>query len=379
MEKLDPSERTLSHRMSKLFEILKGHRRTLMTRKQQSAQSLLKRLRWFHLPLSFAVTLLLLGQVRKFRRKNGDDNAYKPLPFEVSMYRMLPLRTLSRMWGWINSLELPQPVRIPILKSYAAAFGCDINEAFIEDLAQYKNLNEFFRRELKPGLRPIAGSEHDVVSPCDGKVLHMGQVQNGLLEQVKGITYTIESFLGPITWKSCNNYDQYEQCLLQHNDTDLYHCVIYLAPGDYHRFHSPVNWTVKYRRHFPGKLYSVRPTFASWFPNLFSVNERVAYVGEWQYGFFAMVPVGATNVGSMRIYFDPDLRTNRTQMSLLSGRYEDKQMNDKQIHLRKGDPFGEFNLGSTIVLIFEAPKAMRFQIHQEMKIKYGQLIGVTKK
>ncbi|OTF71851.1 phosphatidylserine decarboxylase proenzyme-like protein, partial [Euroglyphus maynei] len=276
------------------------------------------------------------------------------------MYRMLPLRTLSRVWGWVNSLELPQPVRIPILQSYAAAFGCDINEAFIEDLAQYKNLNEFFRRELKPGLRPIAGAEHDVVSPCDGTVLHMGSARDGLLEQVKGITYTMESFLGPITWKSSsidNRSQSYQQCLLQNNDTDLYHCVIYLAPGDYHRFHSPVNWTVKYRRHFPGKLYSVRPTFASWFPNLFSVNERVAYIGEWQYGFFAMVPVGAVNVGSMRIYFDQDLRTNRTQMLLSKRHYEEKRIHETR--LCKGDPFGEFNLGSTIVLIFEAPKAMR--------------------
>lgn len=231
---------------------------------------------------------------------------------QVSMYKMLPLRTLSRLWGWINSINLPTVLRTPVLKSYANTFGCNLEEADIDDLKQYRNLGEFFRRSLKPGVRPIQGSESDVVSPSDGTILHLGSAKEGFLEQVKGITYTIESFLGPNTWSSrekdtsADNLD-YQKSLLHQSTssaTDLYYCTVYLAPGDYHKFHSPTNWTVNFRRHFPGKLYSVRPAFVSWFPNVFSVNERVAYVGSWKYGFFSMAPVGATNVGSMKIYFD---------------------------------------------------------------------------
>ena len=38
--------------------------------------------------------------------------------------------------------------------------------------------------------------------------------------------------------------------------------------------------------------------------SLFCVNERVALAGRWQHGFFSLVAVGATNVGSIRIYCD---------------------------------------------------------------------------
>ena len=142
-----------------------------------------------------------------------------------------------------------------------------------------------------------------------------------------------------------------------------------MISGDYHCFHSPVEWTVKFRRHFPGELFSVNPSVAKWVAGLFSLNERAVYAGEWRHGFFSMTPVGATNVGSIRVYSDQDLRTNCSKRHLPLP-YYDHYIDS--VPLDKGEIFGEFNLGSTIVLIFEAPKDFEFQIRAGDQIRMGQ-------
>lgn len=53
-----------------------------------------------------------------------------------------------------------------------------------------------------------------------------------------------------------------------------------------------------------GDLFSVSPWMVKRLENLFVLNERVVLLGRWRYGFFSMVPVGATNVGSIKIDFD---------------------------------------------------------------------------
>lgn len=48
---------------------------------------------------------------------------------------------------------------------------------------------------------------------------------------------------------------------------------------------------------------------------------------------------------------------------------------DNSVQVHAGQDFGEFNFGSTIVLIFEAPKNLVFDLKDNQRIKYGQLLA----
>ncbi|XP_068562921.1 phosphatidylserine decarboxylase proenzyme, mitochondrial isoform X3 [Cebidichthys violaceus] len=318
-------------------------------------------------------------------------SALRPLAKRVALYRSFPTRLLSRAWGRLNGVELPTWLRKPVYSLYIWTFGVNMQEAAVEDLHHYRNLGEFFRRRLKPAVRPLCANSC-LISPADGRILHFGQVKNSEVEQVKGVTYSLENFLGPQKRRSNDPSSSFRDLLLSSPDNDLFHVVVYLAPGDYHCFHSPTDWKVELRRHFPGSLLSVNPGVARLVKELFCLNERVALTGQWQHGFFSLTAVGATNVGSIRVYFDQELQTNAPRYS--KGSFHDRSYVDvdngvlkvvgeggvasidgEGVVLQKGAAVGEFNLGSTIVLLFEAPKDFSFNLQPGQRIRVGEGLG----
>ena len=62
---------------------------------------------------------------------------------------------MSRLWGYVNSLELPFWFRPYGLGFYAYAFGCNLDEIEPSDLREYPSLGAFFYRKLKDGTRPV--------------------------------------------------------------------------------------------------------------------------------------------------------------------------------------------------------------------------------
>ncbi|KAK6483649.1 phosphatidylserine decarboxylase proenzyme [Huso huso] len=348
------------------------------------------RLRPLHVLLATGSGYLGYSQYGRYKDRELERQGIEVPPrvaheVQVALYKSIPTRLLSRAWGRLNQVELPTWLRKPVYSLYIWTFGVNMKEAAVEELHHYRNLSEFFRRKLKPQARPVCDS-HCVISPSDGKILHFGRVKNCEVEQVKGVTYSLETFLGPHTWtdlnikKSEDDTGSFQDLLVTKEGNELFHCVIYLAPGDYHCFHSPADWRVAHRRHFPGSLMSVNPGVARWIKELFCHNERVVLSGEWTHGFFSLTAVGATNVGSIRIYFDRELHTNSPRYS--KGSFNDfsyiSNNNKDGVTMRKGEHLGEFNLGSTIVLLFEAPKDFTFNISAGQKIRFGEALGTMR-
>jgi phosphatidylserine decarboxylase len=398
----------------------------------------------------------------------------------------LPLKAMSRLWGRFNELTIPYYLRAPGFRLYSFIFGVNLDEIEEPDLRRFPNLAAFFYRTLKPGARPLDPNPNALLSPADGRVLQFGQIEGGDIEQVKGMTYTIDALLGrsspspsisnsqisldKLTKQGERELEGGEELVKKDeefarvngisyslpdlfsgsgkdqkggsferpkdgsvtpNETSvsevraelalgdkawyeyltpgsphkLYYAVIYLAPGDYHRFHSPTNWVVERRRHFAGELFSVSPYLQRTLPGLFTLNERVVLLGRWRWGFFAYVPVGATNVGSIKINFDRELRTNslttdteadkaaeeaarrgEPYLGYAEATYERASAVLRGHALRRGEEMGGFQLGSTIVLVFEAPAAEHddtgrhtrgwtWNVEKGQRVKVGQALG----
>mmetsp|Transcript_38533 Transcript_38533/g.63993 ORF Transcript_38533/g.63993 Transcript_38533/m.63993 type:complete len:256 (-) Transcript_38533:1550-2317(-) len=250
------------------------------------------------------------------------------------------------------------------------------------------------------------------ISPVDARVMHFGEAHEGIIEQVKGITYTQDSFTGPAlfppqpvesppiasissskTWgnlfgllglrlPSSLTAKRKEQPVLP-PESRWYHCVLYLAPGDYHRIHSPADWTIQKARHFPGYLFPVHPRAMKFIRGLLAVNERVVLAGHWKHGKFTMAAVGAYNVGSIKIEFDHDIVTNKDSQNHMVPSYPPpalggpffERVYGPGVACDRGQEVGGFQLGSTVVLLFQAPPNFHFELSPGEKVRVGQRIG----
>lgn len=59
--------------------------------------------------------------------------------------------------------------------------------------------------------------------------------------------------------------------------TKIYSIIFYLAPGDYHRFHSPTQMSLKSRNHILGHLAPVKVSYISKYP----VIDILIYIREY--------------------------------------------------------------------------------------------------
>jgi phosphatidylserine decarboxylase len=287
------------------------------------------------------------GAARALRGARG-------LTFSHGLVRALPRRLVSRALGAAAGARVPGAVLRFALTRYCRHFDVDLSEAE-RPLSEYATFNDFFSRALKPGARPLDPDPAALLSPVDGRVHASGRVEAGTILQAKGVPYRLPDLLG------------------SEDDARLFDggsfATLYLSPKDYHRIHHPADGELLRVRPLPGDLWPVNDEAVARIPRLFARNERVACVGRLASGApYAMTPVGALNVGSIRLAFHP-LRTNRSRPT--RGLIE----LSPPLPVRRGDEFGRFEFGSAVVLLLSRDAGELHPLEPRSPVRMGRAIG----
>ena len=237
-------------------------------------------------------------------------------------------------------------------------------------MRDFETFQQFFTREVKP--RQFSQSQDELISPADSRVLAIKKVESNDIYLIKGKTYSLcEYYQGE---QNCQyTQDKIDSLFKKNKENDLYSIILYLAPGDYHRFHSPTAMSLTGGKHIPGVLKPVHKTSIRYFGKVYERNERVIADGDWKHGRISLGFVGATNVGSMTINFDKELKTNRFDHKKGLFKPEDRDYNG--ISVGKGEEIGRFNFGSSVIMLVETPKNFKFDLEIEQKVRYGDVIG----
>lgn len=242
----------------------------------------------------------------------------------VSLLGVAPLRTYTRLVQAAAAIPVPRDLRPWVYGVLAQRFGMDLGEAE-HDPSEYETFNALFTRRLRAGARVGVSDPDLVASPVDACVTAAGQADGERLLQAKGLDYSLRELVGAGEIADRVAGGSY--------------LTLYLRPKDYHRIHAPLAGQVRSCRRWPGTLFPVQPAFLRNLRGLFVRNERLVLELEVDGGVVAVVFVGAAAVGAITTPFEDGSSSFR--------RF------DPPIAVERGAEIGTFNLGSTVILLFE--------------------------
>ena len=276
----------------------------------------------------------------------------------VKLQYWMPTRLLSRLVGTLGCCRIAV-IKNTLIRSFVWLYNIDAAEVEEPVPAGYPDFNAFFTRSLRPGFRPVDNSPSGVVSPVDGTITQIGRIAGQQLIQAKHLTYSLPQLFGG------------EEVGSQQLSGGAY-ATIYLAPNNYHRVHMPLDAELREMVYVPGRLLSVNARTANVIPSLFASNERLICHFDGPVGPFSIVMVGAMNVGNISTAWAGQVMP-RTSSEAARWSYPGTE---PAIRLKKGEYLGQFNLGSTVIMI-SGPNQLAW--HQKVtlgsSVRMGQRIG----
>ena len=267
---------------------------------------------------------------------------------------LLPQHALSRLVLRATRVRA-QWFKDLLVRGFLGLYAIDMSDAVQADPLSYGSFNEFFTRALKPGARAIAADADAIACPVDGAVSEAGTIDGELLIQAKGRRYRLQELLAAQPWARDFEGGSF--------------ATIYLAPFNYHRVHMPLRGDLEDTVYVPGRLFSVNAVTAAYVPRLFARNERVLTLFDTAYGRVALILVGALNVGSMATVWAGDITP--------AARRVVTRLPARPVSLGKGEEMGRFNMGSTVILLFQKDRA-RWHPHVRAgaTVKLGESLGL---
>ena len=267
---------------------------------------------------------------------------------------LLPKKNFSRLCGWIADQRWPSYLLHQILiRSFVRYFNVDLSEC-PQKLKDFQTFNEFFTRPLKPEARPISTEKNALICPVDGTIGFFGTITQETLLQAKGKEYLLTDLL--------------QDSFVAHEYEGGIYLTIYLAPYNYHRIHSMVEGSITRFAYIPGELWTVSPLGLAFVPRLFARNERwISYI-DTEHGECALVKVGATVVGRIRTVY-------HTAYSNRPGARPLKESLPTAYPIKAGAEIGRFELGSTVVLLFQKDQVELDSLELGQTVRLGETLG----
>ncbi|KAE8351716.1 phosphatidylserine decarboxylase-domain-containing protein [Aspergillus coremiiformis] len=212
------------------------------------------------------------------------------------LYKGLKSREMEkkRIRKILKSLSIKQgkkyddPASASQIQDFINFHQLDLSEVLLP-LERFRNFNEFFYRELKPGARPCSAPDEPriVVSPADCRSVVFDRIDEATSIWVKGREFCIERLLG----------DAYPEDVHRYENGAL--GVFRLAPQDYHRFHIPVDGIIGTPKTIEGEYYTVNPMAIRSALDVYGENVRIIVpIDSVAHGRVMVVCVGAMMVGS---------------------------------------------------------------------------------
>ncbi|WP_223641941.1 phosphatidylserine decarboxylase [Corallococcus sp. EGB] len=290
-----------------------------------------------------------------------DQKPVRELQNHITPSRQAPELTELSRWmvsyanAWGRFLDTPESLTPESLRTFYDSPAYNMAE-YMPAPSGWKTFNQFFARNYKPGMRPIAsiGDDRVIVSPADSTFVGWWQINEQSTITVKNLTWSVMELLEGSPYR-----ERFRGGVFMHS---------FLNTTDYHRLHVPLPGRVLESRVIHGQVYLdvVAKPEADGTHRLHAARRMDAEDGTgYQFaqargllvldtptGLVAVLPIGMAQVSSVVMTAEPG----------------------KTLH--KGEEFAYFQFGgSDIVVLFEASSSVGLTARPNVHYNQGSWIG----